>query len=318
MKKINRYLLIVIVVAFYSCDDVFEDDISDDIIQIVSPLEQDIIQGNTVLFSWQNLDGADDYNIQVINDFQQVEIDSTVSSTSLSLVLNSGDYQWRIRGKNFAYETQFNFPVNFSVETSENLDNQSVVLLTPSSDLFTNDPENIFTWTGISSADSYDFDLVKHLNGGQETVLQISDITETSFSPDAAIFDVDAEYIWNVRALNDTSETPFSSRSLFIDREVPNLPTLNSPLDNEISNEFTVTFNWSNGTDTGNVQSEITNTIEIASDIDFNSIIYTTATTNNSSQYTFGAAGIYYWRIKAIDAATNESDFSIFRTLEIL
>ncbi|WP_353780255.1 hypothetical protein [Winogradskyella sp. 3972H.M.0a.05] len=318
MKRLkNCAILILSCVIFTSCDDVFEEDITGDIVQIISPTSGQVIQGNTVVFSWQELDGADDYRIQVINDAQLNVVDSLVTNiTSIDFILDPGNYNWRIKGENFAYETQYNFPVSFSVEASDDLTNQSVSLLTPTEGFYTNDPNIIFTWNAISTAEDYTVEIIKNLNGLQ-TVLQQQGITNENLAVNASVFDEDAEYMWKVKAVNSTSETPFSERSLFVDRVQPNQPALNTPLDNELLDDVTVTFNWVNGLDTGNIQSEISNTIEISTDINFSTIIHTDTTTNNTYQYTFDASGIYYWRVKAVDLAQNESDFSISRTLEI-
>ena len=317
MRKFNTtFLMILSLTALLSCDDVLEEDITNDNMQIISPTEGTIISGNTASFSWHSLDGADDYRIQILNNQQQYIVDSLVGNTSFSYILNPGNYQWRVKGKNFAYETAYTFPVNFSMEASDELSNQNIVLLTPSANLYTNNDNHNFTWNGIPSAETYTFEIIKNLNG-QQTILQEPTLTTTSFNPNASTFNEDAEYIWKVKAVNATSETVFSQRSLFLDRESPNQPALVSPADQETTSTMTVTFNWTNGADTGNIQSQITNTIEIASDINFNTLIHTSNTINNSYQYDFTSVGTYYWRVIAKDGALNISDPSVFRTIII-
>ncbi|MGJ8734795.1 MAG: hypothetical protein ACSHW4_16685, partial [Cellulophaga sp.] len=279
------------------------------------PTEGVTIEGNTVQFTWESLDGADDYEIQIINSNQVYEVDSLVTTNTFEYVLNSDAYQWRVRAENFAYSTAYTFPVNFSVETSDDLSNQTTVLSTPTIDFYTNDTSLVFTWEKITTATSYTFQLIKNLNG-EETVLQEPDIVSSSFTPETIVFDEDAEYIWKVKAINETSETVYSQRSIFIDTVLPNQPALTSP-DDQATEEATVTFSWTNGEDSGNVTSTITNTIEIASDSKFNSIIHSASTVNNSYQYVFSTVDTYYWRVVAIDAATNESDYSIIRTVII-
>ncbi len=315
MKKTIKLLALLTVTIFYSCDDILEEDITDDSIQILSPVEGTVVVGNNVQFLWQTLDGADDYRVQVLGANQIIIIDSLVSVNQLDYNLNVGNYQWRVKGENFAYETEYTFPINFSVEASEDLTTQNVILLTPSDNLYTNNADITFTWNSIATANSYTLEIVK-INNGETTIYQESDITTTSTSVESSLFDVDAQYIWKVKAVNDTSETPFSERTIYIDRIVPNVPTLNTPADSS-TNSFVVTFNWGNGTDTGNVQSSITNTIEIASDINFNTLLLSEDTVNNTYQYTFSTAGDYYWRVKAFDLAGNQSDNSITRILTV-
>ena len=317
MKKTNKLMLLLAIIGLlFSCDDILEEDITNDAVIITAPVEGAVISGNTVNFSWQNLDGADTYRVQVINNDQTTVVDSLVTETTYNYVINPGAYQWRVKGVNFAYETAYTFPVNFTVEASDDLSTQNIVLLTPSDNLYTNDPNFIFTWNGISTADSYTLDIIKN-NAGMQTVLQETGITAPNYTADPAIFDEDAEYQWKVKAVNTTSETGFSQRSIFLDRVNPNQPNLVSPTNAEIVTSTTVNFNWTNGADTGTLQTEITNTIEIASDINFTTIINTSKTINNTVQFTFASVGTYYWRVKAIDLATNESDYSAVNSLEI-
>lgn len=318
MKKELNYLFLIIglTTVLFTCDDILEEDIEGDLVSVISPLSGHINQGNTVNFSWRELDAADDYRLQVLENNQQIIVDSTVSSTFLDLNLLPGPYQWRIKGQNFAYETDYTFPINFSVEISDDLSDQVVELETPSDNFYTNDASVIITWMPIPTATSYDIEVEKIDNSGQSIILQQPDATNTSFTLQSSILADDAEYVWKVRAKNVMSQTLFSEQSLFVDRVVPSIPILNTPADAS-TNDTAVTFNWSNGTDSGTIQSTVTNTIEIATDANFNSIIDTNTTETNSYQYTFSATGDYFWRIRAIDLAGNASENSVVRTITI-
>lgn len=315
MKKLIKCFALLLPILIFSCDDIIEEDISNDTIQAIAPSEGSTIEGNTVQFSWEFLDGADDYRLQIFNSNQIFILDSLVGSNTFVETLNPGSYQWRVRGENFAYETPYSFPRNFEVESSDNLSNQTVALQTPSDGFVTNATNLFYNWEQVASADSYDFELVKNFNG-QQTVFQETVSQNTSIMVDALVYDEDAEYIWKVRAVNSTSFTPFATRSVLIDRTNPNQPVLVSPEDQETF-AFSVNFNWMNGTDSGNVQTVITNTIEFSLDIDFSIIDSSFETSNNSIQIDFSDAGVYYWRVKARDAATNESDFSSVRSFTI-
>lgn len=315
MKNLNKPFLLLLLLLSFSCDDILEEDITNDTVKIIAPVEGVTIEGNTVQFSWEDLDGADDYRIQIIKSNQVYEVDSLVTNSVFTYVLTPGAYQWRVRAENFAYITGYIFPVNFTVETSDNLANQNVALITPSIDFYTNNTNIILTWGDIPSATSYSVELIKSLSG-EQVVFQKDDILSTNITINPNDIDEDAEYIWKVKAINATSKTVFSQRAFFIDKTLPNQPSLTSPADKD-TETTTVTFNWTNGVDSGNVKSEITNTIEIASDSDFNSIIHSASTTNNSHQYVFSTVGTYYWRVVAIDAATNKSDYSIVRSVTV-
>ena len=314
MKNLNNsFSLLLLLTLACSCDDILEENITNDVVQITAPTEGITVEGNTVQFSWENLDGADDYRIQIIKSNQVYEIDSLITKSVFTYVLNSGTYQWRVRAENFAYLTGYTFPISFKVEPSDDLSNQNVGLITPSIDFYTNNTNIILTWGEISNATSYSLVLIKSLNG-EQTVFQKGDIASTSLTIDPNVLDEDAKYIWKVKAINETSETVYSQRNLFVDKVVPNQPSLTAPID-ENTETTTVTFNWTNGVDSGNIKSTITNTIEIASDSDFKTVIHSKSTINNSYQHVFSTVGTYYWRVVAMDAATNKSDYSIVRTI---
>lgn len=311
-----KFLSVVCFLLFLSCDDILEENLTDDLVTPITPTTGSTIVNNLVHFSWQALDGADDYRLQLINPSQNniILLDSLINETSFQYPLEPGAYEWRVRGENFAYETAYSFPISFNVEASSDLTNQTLILNTPTDNLYTNTTNLLFTWSNLLYADSYTFELIKNLNG-QTTLTQQSGITGTSFSVNAAVFDVDAEYIWNVKAINTTSETIYTSRSVFLDRQVPNQPALSTPADEEIITGTTVDFSWAIGQDSGNVQSEVSSILEIAQDANFNTIIESLAITNGSTQQvSIATAGTYYWRVQTKDAAENVSSYSVSRT----
>ncbi len=315
MKKLNKIIILSIgIMFFFSCDDILEEDISNDSVLVSLPLSGAIIEGNNVQFVWESLEGADNYRVQVINSNQIRTVDSLVSATVFSYNLDSGNYQWRVRGENFAYSTAYNFPIDFTVKESNDLGGQVVNLQTPSENFYTNAPITIFNWEKIGAADTYDFQIIKKLNG-EQGVFQDTGISENSISIDGTLLDEDAEYIWKVKAINSLTETEFSQRSFFIDTQAPNQPSLSTPNDEHTIGASTVTFNWTNGADTGEIKSNITNTLEISTDSNFGTIFHSVETENNSVQYEFTNLNTYYWRVKAIDVAGNESDYSIVRSI---
>jgi hypothetical protein len=317
MKKTTNILLTFLVLFAYSCDDIIEEDISNDTILTISPVEGAVIEGNTAQFFWQTIDGADNYRIQVMSSNQALVVDSLVTTTNLGLVLNPGDYQWRIKGENFAYATEYTFPINFTMVTSDDLTNQTVELLTPSGNFYTNETNLILTWSPIVTADSYSLDVIK-INGGEQTILQETNLEQPNYSLSSLTLSEDAEYTWKIKAVNQISESAFSERSIFIDRETPGQPALVAPIDLEIFDTFTILFNWINGSESGNIQSTKINTFEISTDINFGSIIFSEAISNNSIQVTFDNSGTYYWRVRTSDEAGNVGPYSAVRTLDIL
>jgi len=312
MKK-NNYLLLAImmVTLLISCEDILEEDISDNQILILSPNSKDTIHGNSVQFLWETIEGATDYKIQIYSDNSIVE-DTIVNNTPFTRVLSNGNFEWRIKGQNNAYQTQFNFPVSFTVVETSDLTNQTLILNSPSSGIYTNDAEILFVWSSVPLATKYTFELQRvEQNGGINTIFIQEGILETSITLDAMTIDEDAEYIWQVKALNETSETSFTSRNFFIDNVDPPLPSLLSP---EFEAVFNLTdiiqFSWNFSSDPGIIDSEIEGYYEISSDDNFNIIVESGSTVQEFIDVTFQNEGTYYWRVRGEDDAGNIGVFN--------
>jgi hypothetical protein len=246
----------------------------------------------------------------VISDVLNVGVvlDSLVPATSLQVNLASGNYSWSARAENFGYVTSFFDRTDFSILFSDNLASQGVTLSTPSDGLFTNNTTLIYTWDALEAASSYDFELLRILNGTTTVVQENSEMT--SIQVDGSLYVEDAQYVWRVKAINDESQSMYSEHSVFIDRSIPEAPTLGTPDQNTIFGDDTVNFDWSIGSDTGNVQSERSSVIEFSETEDFDTLIDTITIDVSETAYTFTNTGIIYWRVKVNDAAGNMGAYS--------
>lgn len=321
MKKSSVFYCVTVLIfsCFYSCDDILENDISDNQVLIVSPLEGQTVSGEFVNFQWQTLDGADQYRVLVSdNEINNgTVIDSLVVGEQLGVSINAGSYNWTIRGENFGYVTGYTIPQNFEVIFSNDLTNQQINLSSPSDLFYTNNPSILFTWESNNATLSYNFELLKDLNG-TTTVAQESDIIESNFTPEETLFDEDAQYIWRIQGVNDNSQTLFFERSVFMDRVLPNTPVLVLPDNQEEIEGLDVFFEWFIGQDTGLVQSDISTVIELSLDVNFTQIIDTIElSTESNINYIFNDLGTYYWRVQLQDIAGNLGDFSEIRTFTL-
>ncbi|WP_044397267.1 hypothetical protein [Lacinutrix sp. Hel_I_90] len=319
-KTLISSLLSLLVLSVFSCDDIVEEDLANDLVVTITPSSGQVITSNAVSFQWNNLEGADDYRVQIENNTNVVILDSVVSTTTLEYPLNPGAFKWRVRGENFAYHTAYTFPIAFSVEASNDLTNQTVFLNTPTNNYYTNSGNGIITtWASINSADSYTFELEKRLSGNTTTLYQEAGITATTYTIDGSYLNEDAAYIWKVKALNTTTmtETIYASRSILFDSTVPNVPGLLSPANNATAVVNTnVVFNWDSGTDPGNINAPLTHLLEIATNTNFsNAEVYSTTTLTQG--ITFVVTGDYYWRVKTRDQAGNESAYSGYNKITV-
>ena len=110
MRRVFCFALILYVIV--GCEELIEvEDISNKTVSILAPIDNTIIDDTTVNFSWQALEYAESYHLQIaqpsFNTAQIIVEDTIVSITSFTKVLNASGYQWRIKAINSAYETQY-------------------------------------------------------------------------------------------------------------------------------------------------------------------------------------------------------------------
>jgi len=116
MKKVALTFLVCII---FSCEAVFLEDISNDSIILLAPTNNSEITAGNNTFSWQLLDEAEMYQVQIAHPtFQnahQILLDTVVNSNSLVQNMEVGEYQWRVKAVNSEYETEYSmasFTVN--------------------------------------------------------------------------------------------------------------------------------------------------------------------------------------------------------------
>ncbi|WP_298538936.1 hypothetical protein [uncultured Aquimarina sp.] len=315
MKKYVSYIAIVCVSFFTGCDDIIEDDITNDIVTTNAPEDMAQIQGNSVQFRWNGIDGADEYRIQINNKVSNsIILDSLVNTTLFDYTMNPGSYQWRVRGENFAYQTAYSFNSDFEVISSIDLSDQVVTLERPLNEEFLNNTDITFSWQSISTATSYKIKISK-INETSETLIFDNDdnnISGTSITIGNSVIPEDARYKWEIQALNDSSMTMFFSNFFSIDTQNPPEPVLTEPTTGQTGSvNQEISFKWSY-TDTGAITSGITSTIQIATDDSFNDVIETNSNPLTADEYTFTftVADTYFWRVKGEDDAGNSGEFS--------
>lgn len=310
MKAISKVLLGFLCLTFYNCEDILEEDISDDIVFTIYPTEDLIIESNVVNFQWNTLEGADDYRLQIFNTSQVILVDTLISQTQIILPLNEGNYQWRVRGENSAYQSTYSLPVSFLVNESEDLTSQQVILSSPANNFITNSNNFTLSWNSLSAADYYNLQLINNTLGGT-IVFQQNNILANTLTLNSTILSQDGNYTWKIKGVNGVSETVFSSRDFSLDTTLPNQPVNGLPANNSIQTiNQNINFNWSIAADSGVIQSSISYRIEISNDINFTTILQASNISTNSFQQLFNSTGDYYWRVRAVDAAGNNGPFS--------
>ncbi len=92
----------------------------------------------------------------------------------------------------------------------------------------------------------------------------------------------------------------------------PETPSLLFPTNNLVCTNFNLQFDWNASRDiNGDV---LTYVIEISTDINFSSILFTTVTSQTAHTFTLEKGIPYYWRVKARDPGGKESGYSAIQT----
>lgn len=130
MRTIISILILTIGVFCTSCDDFLEvPDISVESVELLAPSDSTIVTQSDVNFTWNEVFEAEQYLVQVAApSFENatqivvdtlIVVDSAYVSPRFSKTLVDSDYEWRVKARNSAYETDFSTK-KFSVNTSGN------------------------------------------------------------------------------------------------------------------------------------------------------------------------------------------------------
>lgn len=302
-----------------SCKDIIEEDITTEIPVMILPMAGDTISEYSH-FSWQPLEGATHYRLQIYSpSFANpalIAFDSTTSATSVFVSLVPNDYQYKLTALNNGYSSLPLGPISFKVDTIAGSQAQ-INLMTPVSSSYYNASFNgFFSWSALSGVSSFEFSLRSGTNYQTGTILHSQNAIVSSNVTVNSVTYTDGNYVWGVKAYlsNNTSTETFIG-TFQIDATNPVTPTLVSPV-NSANVNSPVTFSWSNAADVGVIQSPVSSVIEVANDEAFTDIVDTETTTNTSTQLTL-SAGSYYWRVYNIDEAGNQGSYSPTRQLVV-
>lgn len=222
MKK-GRFIAIALTLLFYilACDDIIEvDDISQHSVSLLAPSNDVILNTTSVSFNWDTVNDAEAYNIQIaMPSFEnaiQIITDSTLTATNFSTTLEIGEYQWRVRAENSAYQTQY-ATRNFVIlgENPIDISNSQIELIAPANNVsfLTTDSIN-FSWESVTDAEMYTIQIATPDFDNATELIENTTQTETTFT----ISNLTANnYQWRVKASNSVSETNYSTNSFIVE-----------------------------------------------------------------------------------------------------
>ncbi|MGD1848245.1 MAG: hypothetical protein ACFB10_22865 [Salibacteraceae bacterium] len=291
-----------------ACEDLTEEDLRDEVVVVMAPADESITTQLPPTFWWEAVDGALQYQLQVVqpqfDSIVTLVADSTITSNqSSSITLDPGTYQWRVRALNASSESCWTTST-LTVDSSDVLTGQTVILGNPVAGALLNTDPPTFTWDVLLGAEEYRFQLYENdLNGTK--LYDITGIAGNSYTPTDSL--LEGVYEWGVRAEKAGSVTQYSYATFQIDLTAPAVSLPNSPASNSVITQgTTINFNWLQAPDNGTATFD---TLYIAGDSLFSNIEFKGEFISPGYSDTL-SVGNHFWRLRTFDAAGNSSNFS--------
>jgi len=280
---------------------------------LVSPTDTAIVTTATPTFTWNLVTGAATYTFQRASDAAfTTPVSATITAPTVTYTLPSpgipnSTYYWRVRAVDAAGNLgAWSTPVwsvivaaGASAPTLVSPTNGGIVSSTPT-----------FTWSDVAGAATYTFQRAGDVGFNVDVVpatITAPTVTYTIPSPGIA----NGTYYWRVRAVNALGQEGAWSVvwSVIVLPSPLSAPTLSLPTNGDTVTTSTPTFTWQT------VTSAASYTFQRASDSGFTLNPVSATITAPTVTYTIPSAGIangiYYWRVRGVDALGQLGPWSV-------
>ena len=297
------WLLIMVMVFAFSCDDIFVEDISSYTVHLNAPTSGWQSEDPKASFRWDEVPGAVNYKLEVVTPGfsvnHQLVFEKLLEAPKFDTSLVAGEYEWRVKAMNSASVTNF-FTSSFSILTAFNISSKLPVLRLPE-DQSVSDAKNVaFSWDALPGASYYSFKIKKENWAGDSVVVTKLYSTSFSFRLD------DGAYAWGVAAIDTATNkrTDYVIRNLIVNNDPPSIPQLLLPTNQDTLHSSTVSFSWRK-TETNSKY-----TIEIYSDPEQRIQLVEKTVSDTVTNMNIEKSGSYFWRINSIDRYGKIGEFS--------
>ena len=276
---------------------------------LISPSNGAMTNNPNVLFVWNrsldNVSGIARYTLEYAkNSGFTNPVDTIFSDTTIILtLLDDTTYYWKVRAQDRAGNMS-----NWSSSSSFELDTRTPSipnLLSPINGIWLTNTSVIFNWTQVTFDAKSPVRYVLQIDTSRNFTHPILDTT--ALICDTIVLN-QARYFWKVRAYDLAgNQGSFSAKDSFgVDFTAPSIPVLVSPANNAILTDSFVRFYWNRSTD--NLSGVRNYLINIANNSNFINAFDTTLTDTTILRKLRDTT--YYWEVKAIDIANNQSNWS--------
>ncbi|MFN8413117.1 MAG: hypothetical protein U0Z26_12090 [Anaerolineales bacterium] len=253
----------------------------------------------------KNINGVTILNVKDVNPFYIITTTTGVGTDSLQVdLLNNGSIT-DLAGN--VLSTSFNTGEVYSViKNATNFPAPSSI--DPKRNAVTNNSFPTFSWSLVYNAGAYEINIATDENFANTILSQT--LKKTTFITSQPL--VDGIYYWRVRAYNtDLQPGKFSTTQIFVvDTTPPPAPMPVSPANNSTSTKKP----WLQWT---NVDSAVLYQIQMDNNSNFSSPEASDTTKNLTIKLKSLSPGIYFWHVRAKDAAGNWGNWSATFSLTI-
>jgi parallel beta-helix repeat protein len=200
----------------------------------------------------------------------------------------------------------------------ENAPLQTPTLTSPSNGSTLNDNTPTLRWTAVTDPSGVKYTLQYSTDNSFQTGTTVENLTDNAYTVPTNMALVDAKYYWRVRAANGAGGiSDWSGIWWFtIDATPPQVPTLTSPSNGSLLNDNTPTLRWTAVNDPSGVKY----TLQYSTDNTFQTGTTVENLTDNAYTVPTNLALVdakYYWRVRAVDGAGNNGNWSGFWSFTI-
>ncbi len=240
--------LVILAALLIGCDDIFEEDLTNQSVVLLNPVEQASLKNTNVNFLWEQMEGANAYNIQLVKgSFAMPEaylLDSTVTDNRYEIDLLVGKYEWKVAALNASSISKY-IQRTFTIDTS-GISDQTVTVYTPEDSSYQNTLHIQCSWQPLTDALFYEIQL--DLLGTDTVTLTKQQLiaTETQLSTT-----YEGWHTFKVFGLSENLNPSIpTTHKILVDTTTPKNSVITSILTDTITDE-TLLIEWDQYSDVG-------------------------------------------------------------------
>jgi stress-induced morphogen len=299
------FFALFFLLGLFSCSEIFEEDLSKLKVRLNAPSNKVVTSIQTQQFWWNKVEGATEYNIQIVSpafdSVASIIANQRVETDTFYKTLAPGRYQWTVSARNSnSVAVSDTFSLIIIPDTAQDLRRQTLLIESPINEFATNQKNIIFKWQKLVAASEYRFQIASPDFTNSSNVKIDKRVNSDTISTTLE----EGVYRWRVRAENDKANTDYAERTLIVDLTAPSAPTLIGPLIDSLSS-LPVQMRWN-----ADINNSEKDTLYIYKDSTAIQLILKQASIVTNYSFRDTTTNLYYWRVRSVDKAGNNSLFS--------